>query len=388
MMNFKKAERLQKLPPYLFVELDRKKAEALSRGVDVIDLGIGDPDIPTPKFIVDHMVKAVQNPSYHRYPSSEGMLSFRKAAADWCSSRFGLSLDPAAEVAASIGSKEAIAHLPLAFVEPGDVVLVPTPGYPVYHIGTLFCGGETYYMPLTAENSFLPDLDSIPADILKRARLMWLNYPNNPTAAIAPDWFFPKVVEFAEEHDIIICHDAAYSEMTYDGYRAPSFLETPGAMDVGIEFHSLSKTYNMTGWRIGFTVGNREVIAALKQAKSNVDSGQFEAVQEAAIAALSSDQSCITEMQQIYTERRDTLVSGLREIGLDAPSPSATFYVWCPVPSGYTSADFCARVLEEAGIVTTPGNGFGDPGEGYFRMALTVPVDRMQEVVERLRKIL
>ncbi len=387
-MNFKKTERLQKLPPYLFVELDRKKAEAVSRGVDVIDLGIGDPDIPTPRFIVDHMVKAVQNPAYHRYPSSEGMLSFRKAAADWCGKRFGISIDPASEVVASIGSKEAIAHLPLAFVEPGDVVLVPTPGYPVYHIGTLFCGGETYYMPLTADNAFLPDLDSIPADILKRARLMWLNYPNNPTAATVPDWFFPKVVEFAREHDIIICHDAAYSEMTYDGYRAPSFLETPGAMDVGIEFHSLSKTYNMTGWRIGFTVGNREVIAALKQAKSNVDSGQFEAVQEAAIAALSSDQSCIREMQQIYTERRDTLVKGLRDIGLDAPSPSATFYVWCPVPQGYTSADFCARVLEEAGIVTTPGNGFGDPGEGYFRMALTVPVERMKEVVDRFRKIL
>ncbi len=387
-MNFKKTERLQKLPPYLFVELDRKKAEAVSRGVDVIDLGIGDPDIPTPRFIVDHMVKAVQNPAYHRYPSSEGMLSFRKAAADWCGKRFGISIDPASEVVASIGSKEAIAHLPLAFVEPGDVVLVPTPGYPVYHIGTLFCGGETYYMPLTADNAFLPDLDSIPADILKRARLMWLNYPNNPTAATVPDWFFPKVVEFARQHDIIICHDAAYSEMTYDGYRAPSFLETPGAMDVGIEFHSLSKTYNMTGWRIGFTVGNREIIAALKQAKSNVDSGQFEAVQEAAIAALSSDQSCISEMQQIYTERRDTLVKGLRDIGLDAPSPSATFYVWCPVPQGYTSADFCARVLEEAGIVTTPGNGFGDPGEGYFRMALTVPVERMKEVVERFRKIL
>ena len=387
-MNFKKTERLQKLPPYLFVELDRKKAEAVSRGVDVIDLGIGDPDISTPRFIVDHMVKAVQNPAYHRYPSSEGMLSFRQAAADWCGKRFGISIDPASEVVASIGSKEAIAHLPLAFVEPGDVVLVPTPGYPVYHIGTLFCGGETYYMPLTADNAFLPDLDSIPADILKRARLMWLNYPNNPTAATVPDWFFPKVVEFAREHDIIICHDAAYSEMTYDGYRAPSFLETPGAMDVGIEFHSLSKTYNMTGWRIGFTVGNRKVIAALKQAKSNVDSGQFEAVQEAAIAALSSDQSCIREMQQIYTERRDTLVKGLRDIGLDAPSPSATFYVWCPVPQGYTSADFCARVLEEAGIVTTPGNGFGDPGEGYFRMALTVPVERMKEVVDRFRKIL
>ncbi len=387
-MNFKKTGRLHKLPPYLFVELDRKKTEAVNRGVDVIDLGIGDPDLPTPKFIVDHMVKAVQNPSFHRYPSSEGMLSFREAAAVWCKTRFGISLDPATEVAASIGSKEAIAHFPLAFIEPGDVVLVPTPGYPVYHIGTLFCGGETYYMPLTADNEFLPDLASIPDDILQRTKVMWLNYPNNPTAATAPDWFFPEVVEFARKHDIIICHDAAYSEMTYDGYRASSFLETPGAMEVGIEFHSLSKSYNMTGWRIGFTVGNSEVIAALKQAKSNVDSGQFEAIQEAAVAALSSDQSCIREMQEIYAERRDTLVKGLRSIGFDAPSPKATFYVWCPVPRGYSSADFCARVLEEAGIVTTPGNGFGDPGEGYFRMALTVPVERMREVVERLGKIL
>ena len=387
-MNFTKSERLQKLPPYLFVELDRKKAEAVSRGVDVIDLGIGDPDMPTPQFIVERMVQAVQNPAYHRYPSSQGMAPFREAAADWCRQRFGISLNPETEVVASIGSKEAIAHLPLAFIEPGDVVLVPTPGYPVYHIGTLFCGGETFYMPLLAENDFLPDLDAIPADILKRARIMWLNYPNNPTAATAPDWFFPRVVQFAREHDIIICHDAAYSEMTYDGYRAPSFLETPGAMDVGIEFHSLSKTYNMTGWRIGFTAGNSEVIAALRQAKSNVDSGQFEAVQDAAIAALSSDQSCVEDMRRVYAERRDVLVKGLREIGLDAPSPAATFYVWCPVPKGYTSAEFCGRVLEEAGIVTTPGNGFGDPGEGYFRMALTVSAQRMEEAVERMRKIL
>lgn len=387
-MNFHKTSRLRKLPPYLFVELDRKKAQAVDRGVDVIDLGIGDPDLPTPDFIVEHMVKAVRNPAYHRYPSSDGMLPFREAAAAWLGNRFGITIDPVTEVVASIGSKEAIAHLPLAFVEPGDVVLVPTPGYPVYHIGTLFCGGETYYMPLTAENSFLPDLDAIPSDILKRARIMWLNYPNNPTAATAPEWFFPKVVDFAQKNDILICHDAAYSEMTYDDYSAPSFLETPGAMDVGIEFHSLSKTYNMTGWRIGFTAGNREIIAALKQAKSNVDSGQFEAVQEAAIAALDSDQSCIRKMQQVYMQRRDTLVDGLQSIGLDAPSPMATFYVWCPVPAGYNSADFCARVLDEAGIVTTPGNGFGDPGEGYFRMALTVPTERMKEVVERLRKIL
>jgi LL-diaminopimelate aminotransferase len=387
-MTFAKSNRLQQLPPYLFVELDRMKAEAQEKGIDVIDLGIGDPDLPTPKFIVERMIAAVRKAQYHRYPSSYGMLAFRKAAADWYTKRFDLSFDPVNEVAALIGSKEAIAHFPLAFVESGDVVLVPTPGYPVYHIGTLFAGGETYYLPLIAENDFLPDLDSIPGDILKGAKILWINYPNNPTAAVATPEFFARVVDLAEENNIIVCHDNAYSEMTYDGYTAPSFLNTPGARNIGLEFHSLSKTYNMTGWRIGFAVGNPDLIGALTQVKSNIDSGQFEAIQEAGIAALESDQSCVREMQKIYTERRDILVSGLRDMGLDTPFPKATFYIWTPVPQGYTSQDFSTLLLEKAGIVCTPGNGFGNPGEGFVRMTLTVSKERMKEAIERLKKIL
>jgi LL-diaminopimelate aminotransferase len=384
-MNFQKSQRIRQLPPYLFVELDRKKAEAVARGVDVIDLGIGDPDLPTPGFIVERIRQAVLNPSCHRYPPSEGLAAFRKTTANWCARRFGIELDPDREVVALMGSKEGIAHFPLAFVDPGDVVLVPTPGYPVYHIGTLFVGGETYYLPLTAENGFLPDLASIPPEVCRRARILWINYPNNPTAAVAPPEFYAQAVDFARRHDIIVCHDAAYSEMTYDGYRAPSFLETPGAREVGIEFHSLSKTYNMTGWRIGFAVGHPELVAGLRQVKSNVDSGQFDAIQEAAIAALESDQSCVAEMLAIYKERRDVLVSGLRALGLKTVSPKGTFYVWTPIPSGVNSVQFTALLLEKAGIVATPGNGFGDAGEGYVRIALTVPKDRLGEAIERLR---
>lgn len=387
-MAFLFSKKLRQLPPYLFVELDRKKAEAARRGIDVIDLGIGDPDLPTPGFIVDRMIEAARDSGNHRYPSYQGMTAFRRAAAAWCRRRFGIDLDPETEVTALIGSKEGIAHFPVAFVDPGDVVLVPTPGYPVYHIGTLFSGGETHFLPLVRENAFLPDLDSLSSNVLRRAKILWLNYPNNPTAAVAPRGYFEKAVAFAREHDLIVCHDAAYSEMTYDGYTAPSFLETPGARDVAIEFHSLSKTYNMTGWRIGFAAGNPELVAGLKKAKSNVDSGQFNAIQEAAIAALESDQSCVREMQATYEERRDVLVSGLRSLGIDAPSPQATFYIWTPVPAGFTSQSFSALLLEKGGIVCTPGNGFGDPGEGYVRMALTVPKERMEEVITRLRGIL
>ncbi|OCC16229.1 Aspartate aminotransferase [Dissulfuribacter thermophilus] len=387
-MEFTQSDRLKKLPPYLFVELDRKKNEAIKRGVDVIDLGIGDPDIPTPAFIVEKMMEAVKNPSYHRYPSSNGMQSFREAAATFVKRRFGLDLDPDTEITAIIGSKEAIFHFPMAFLNPGDVVLVPTPGYPVYHIGTLFAGGQTYYLPLYEENGFLPDLDSIPQDILERAKILWLNYPNNPTAALATPEFFERVVSFAKQHKIIVCHDAAYSEMTFDGYKAPSFLETPGAMDVGLEFHSLSKTYNMTGWRIGFAVGNQELIRGLKTVKSNADSGQFEAIQAAAATALMSDQSCVEEMRKIYEERRNALVESLKGVGLNPPMPKATFYLWLKVPNGHTSQSFASLLLDEAGIVCTPGNGFGDPGEGFVRMALTVSKERMKEVGDRLRKVL
>ncbi|MGQ9745457.1 MAG: LL-diaminopimelate aminotransferase [Dissulfurimicrobium sp.] len=387
-MSFKISERLSSLPPYLFVELDRKKEEVMRRGVDVIDLGIGDPDLPTPQFVVERLKDAAERPHNHRYPSSAGMAEFRRAAAEWCRKRFSLTLDPDREVACLIGSKEGIAHFPIAFLNPGDVALVPTPGYPVYHIGTLFAGAKTHFMPLVEKNSFLPDLDSIAPEVLKEAKVLWLNYPNNPTAAIASDDFYRKVVAFAKEHGLIVCHDAAYSEITYDGYRAPSFLETPGARDVGIEFHSLSKSFNMTGWRIGFAIGHPDLIAGLKKVKSNVDSGQFNAVQEAAIAALQSDQSFIDEMRKVYSERRDTLVNGLRRLGINVPFPKATFYVWVPVPKDYTSQSFSGLLLEKAGIVCTPGNGFGAPGEGYVRMALTVGIERLKEVLSRLEKVL
>jgi LL-diaminopimelate aminotransferase len=291
------------------------------------------------------------------------------------------------EVVTLIGSKEGIAHIPLAFVNPGDMTLVASPGYPVYHIGTQFAGGEPYFMDLIKENDFLPDLEAIPDEVRQKAKILFINYPNNPTAAVATRDFFASVVDFADRHGIIVCHDAAYSEMAYDGYRPASFLETDGAKSVGIEFHSLSKTYNMTGWRIGFAVGCREVIDGLGQVKSNIDSGAFQAIQIAGISALRGDQTCVRQMQQTYQERRDVLVDGLRSMGLSVEKPKATFYVWMEVPQGYGSADFSSRLLSEGGIVTTPGNGFGSAGEGYVRMALTVGKKRMEEVVERIRRI-
>lgn len=387
MIKIEQAERLKQLPPYLFAELDRKKAEARSRGVDVIDLGVGDPDLPTPDNIIGKLAEAAANPRYHRYPSYTGMNNFRESVSRWYLKRAGVSLDPLTQVVSLIGSKEGIAHIPLAFVNPGDVVLVPSPAYPVYGIATQFAGGIPHEMPLLAANGFLPDLDAIPADVLARTKMMFLNYPNNPTAAIAGVDFFAKVVEFATRHQIMVCHDFAYSEMTFDGYVPTSFLATPGAMDVGIEFHSLSKTYNMTGWRIGWAVGNAEIIKGLGRIKSNIDSGIFEAIQMAGIEALEGDQGCLDTMRQIYTERRDILVAGLRQLGLKVEPPKATFYVWFLVPEGHNSASFAAILLEKAGIVATPGNGFGDPGEGYVRMALTVSKERLQEAVKRMAAI-
>ncbi len=386
-MAFEKANRLKELPPYLFQELDRLKAEIQAKGVDVIDLGVGDPDLPTPPHIVEALREAVKDPSTHRYPSYSGMNDFRDCVARWYEKRFGVSLEPSREVITLIGSKEGIAHLPLAFINPGDVVLVPSPAYPVYHAGTVLAGGKSYFMPLTAEKNFLPDLDSIPPSVATQAKMMFINYPNNPTGATAEADFYERVVAFAKKYDIIVCHDAAYSEMCFDGYRPMSFLEVKGAKDVGIEFHSLSKTYNMTGWRLGFAVGNPDVIAGLGQVKSNIDSGAFNAVQKAGIVALEGDQSCVMEMRRIYQERRDVLVEGLRSAGLSPFVPKATFYVWCPVPAGETSTRFAMKLLKEAGIVTTPGNGFGEPGEGYIRMALTVPKERIAEAVERIKKL-
>lgn len=383
----KRAKRLEKLPPYLFAEIDKKKREVAAKGVDIISLGIGDPDLPTPPHIVQALKKSAETPANHRYPDYEGLFSFRQAAADWYRERFNVALDPDKEVVTLIGSKEGIAHLALAFVNPGDVALVPDPGYPVYHVSTLFSGGETYYLPLRRENGFLPDLQAIPRDVARRATVMWLNYPNNPTAAVASKGFFSQVVRFAEEHDLIVCHDNAYSEIYYDGKKTPSFLEVAGAREVGIEFHSLSKTYNMTGWRIGFAVGNAALVEGLGLVKTNVDSGVFQAVQEAGIAALKGDQGVVEEMRRIYQERRDLLIQGLKEIGLACDLPSATFYLWAEVPKGYTSASLTTRILEEAGVVITPGSGFGAAGEGYVRFSLTMDTGRLKEAVERIRKV-
>ena len=302
------AERLRKLPPYLFAEIDKKKREARARGADLIDMGIGDPDLPTPPHVIEALKRGAENPASHRYPDYEGLLAFRAAVCDWYKRRFGVSLNPETEALTLIGSKEGTAHMPLAWVNPGDAVLVPDPGYPVYAAGTWFADGEVHFMPLRRQNGFLPDLDAVPADVARRAKLMYLNYPNNPTAAVASGEFFAKVVRFAREHDIIVCHDAMYSELRFDGYRPPSFLETPGAMEVGVEFHSLSKTYSMTGWRIGFCVGNAKYLAGLGKIKTNVDSGVFQAVQEAGIAALNGPQDIPEQYRKIYQERRDVVV--------------------------------------------------------------------------------
>lgn len=379
------ADRINSLPPYLFAAIDKAKAEVIKKGVDVINLSIGDPDLPTPPHIVEAMKKAIDNPAHHRYPSYEGMLSFRTAAAKWYKKTMNVELNPENEVLTLIGSKEGIAHIPLAFLNPGDVSLVPDPAYPVYNIGSILADGKPYKMPLLAENGFLPDLDAIPATIAKKAKLMFINYPNNPTSATASLKFFEEIVGFANENDIIVIHDNAYSEMTYDGYKAPSFLNVSGAKDVGIEVHSLSKTYNMTGWRLGFAVGNRDILAGLGKVKTNVDSGAFEAVQEAGIAALTGPQYCVREMNRIYKERRDALLVGLRELGLTVRQPKATFYVWAHVNG--SSSEFAKQLLEKVGIVATPGAGFGEYGEGYVRFALTQTVDRINEAVERMRKL-
>ncbi len=378
------ADRLDDLPPYLFARIDAMKAEKRAQGVDVIDLGVGDPDLPTPSHIIESLVEAARNPVTHHYPDYTGMLSFREAVAAWYNDRFGVELDPKTEVLALIGSKEGIAHIPEAFVNPGDYVLVPDPGYPVYKTSTLFAEGNIWKMPLKEENGFLPDFSAIPADICSKSRLMFLNYPNNPTGAIAPLSFFEEAVAFAKEHNIIIVHDNAYSEIAFDGYQAPSFLEVDGAMDVGIEMHSLSKTYNMTGWRIGMAAGSADIIAGLGRVKTNIDSGAFDAIQMAAITALTSSQECIADSCAVYKERRDLLVSGLRELGFDVTSPKATFYVWMKVDD---SMAFAAKMLNEAGIVVTPGTGFGDAGEGYVRFAITRSVERIEEALERMRGV-
>ncbi|MGI9859886.1 LL-diaminopimelate aminotransferase [Moorella naiadis] len=382
------ARRIRELPPYLFARIEKKIAAARERGVDIISLGIGDPDMPTPAHVIDKLVAEAHNPENHRYPTSEGLLAFRQAVAGWYQRLYGVNLDPRREVVTLIGSKEGIAHISLCYVDPGDINLVPDPGYPVYNIGTLLAGGESYFMPLTAANGFLPDLGAIPGDVARRAKLMFINYPNNPTGAVADLKFFQEVVEFARSYDLIVCHDAAYSEITYDGYRAPSFLQTPGAKEVGIEFNSVSKPYNMTGWRLGWACGRADVIEALTRIKSNVDSGAFQAVQYAGIAALTGPQDGLAEVRRVYQERRDIIVDGFNSLGWHLDKPRATFYVWAPVPKGYTSASFAEMVLEKAGVIITPGNGYGSYGEGYFRIALTISKERMREAIERLSRVL
>jgi len=385
MLTIEKSDRLKSLPPYLFKEIDRQKDEVRKKGVDIIDLGVGDPDMPTPPHIIAALNKAAVDPANHRYPSYSGMGDFNAAVTRWYRKRFNVTLDHEKEVVTLIGSKEGIAHIPLAFINPGDIALVSSPGYPVYHVGVEFAGGRAHFMNLLEQNDFLPDLSVIPHEIARSAKMMFINYPNNPTAAVATSDFFKEVVGYAEKHQIIVCHDAAYTEMAFDGYRPVSFLETDGAKEVGIEFHSLSKTYNMTGWRIGFAVGRSEVIQALGQVKSNIDSGAFQAVQIAGIAALDGDQECVTEMNKEYTARRDILVKGLIDLGLSVNTPKATFYVWIGVPKGYTASEFTSHLLLKAGVVCTPGNGFGAAGEGYVRMALTVGRERMKEAIERIR---
>jgi LL-diaminopimelate aminotransferase len=381
------ARRIAELPPYLFAEVDRRIAEKRAQGHDVISLGIGDPDLPTPAHVVRALQETAEQPANHRYPDYYGLPDLRAAVADWYQGRFGVQLDADTEVLPLIGSKEGIAHLPTAWVDPGDLVLVPDPGYPVYSIGTLLANGEVYWLPLQAERGFLPDLKAIPRDVAQRARVLWLNYPNNPTAAVAPLEFFREVVDYAWEHGILVCHDNAYSEVAYDGYRAPSFLEVDGAREIGVEFHSLSKTYNMTGWRIGMVVGNRVAIEALGRVKTNVDSGVFQAVQYAAIEALRGDQSWLEGRNQHYQRRRDAVLATLRRMGIDAPAPRASLYVWGPVPAGMKSVDFSLRLLDEAAVWLTPGVGFGPAGEGYFRISLTTPDDRLQEALARLERL-
>jgi LL-diaminopimelate aminotransferase len=387
MTTLDKADRIKNLPPYLFAKIDQMKDEVIQKGVDIIDLGVGDPDLPTPPHIIKALQTAAQDPQNHRYPSYTGMLAFRDAVAQWYQKRFQVHLDSKTEVISLIGSKEGIAHIPLAYINPQDTVLVPEPGYPVYNTATLFAGGTPYFMPLLKENNFLPDFSAIPQEVLTRAKLMYLNYPNNPTAAVADHSFFEQAVKLAQQNQIVLCHDAAYTEIFFDGYKPLSIMEIPGAKDVVIEFHSLSKTYNMTGWRVAFAVGNPDIIAALGQVKTNIDSGLAQAIQQAGITAMLGDQTLLNDIRNTYQERRDLLVAGLKEVGFEVAVPKATFYLWIKVPKGFTSSDCTAHLLTNAGIVTTPGNGFGPSGEGFIRMALTIRKERIAEVVERLKKL-
>jgi LL-diaminopimelate aminotransferase len=381
------AKRIDSLPPYLFAEISKRIAAKRAEGVDVISFGIGDPDLPTPDALLDVLARESRDPANHRYPESEGLPELHDAIAAWYARRFGVDLDPKTEVLPLIGSKEGIGHIALCFIDPGDVALVPDPGYPVYGVGTLLAGGEPYYLPLTEENEFLPDFDAVPESVAGKAKVLWLNYPNNPTGAVADLDFFERAVAFARKYDVAVLHDGPYSEVAYDGYVPVSFLQVDGAKDVGIEFHSLSKSYNMTGWRIGMAVGNATIIDALMRVKSNLDSGIPQAIQKMAIAALEGPQDVIPEHNAIYQRRRDRLVAALTKLGLHLHSPKASLYLWARVPEGMTSVQFATRLLDEAGVVVTPGIGYGPTGEGYVRLSVTIPDDRLDEGVRRMEKL-
>ncbi len=379
---------MQNLPPYLFARIEKKVEEARMQGIDVINLGIGDPDQPTPQHIIDVMARSIHEPANHQYPSSVGLLRYREAVAGWYKRRFNVDLNPATEVISLLGSKEGIAHISFAYLDKGDINLVPDPGYPVYAIGTQLAGGISYIMPLTEENQYKPVLEDIPENVARQAKLMFINYPNNPTGAVADTGYYMKVVEFAKAFDILVCHDAAYSELAYDGYQSPSFLQVPGAKTVGVEFHSLSKTYNMTGWRIGWMAGNHDAVEVMGRFKSNVDSGVFQAVQYAGISALEGPQQTVAELQHMYQQRRDAAAAGMQSLGWSFTKPLGGFYMWVKVPRGYTSAQYCEMILEKAHVILTPGNGYGQYGEGYFRIALTVDTARITEAMRRIKAAL
>ncbi len=381
------AKRIEKLPPYLFATISKKIAEKRAQGINVVSFAIGDPDLPTPPHIIEALNEASRDPANHRYPESEGLPELREAIAGWYQRRFGVELDPQREVVPLIGSKEGIGHIALCFIDPGDLALVTDPGYPVYAIGTMFAGGDVHYLPLREENDFLPDLDAVPEDVASRAKALWLNYPNNPTGAVADIAFFERAVAFARKYDLAILHDGPYSEVAFDGYRPVSFLEARGARDVGIEFHSFSKSYNMTGWRIGMAVGNAKIIDALTRVKSNLDSGIPQAIQKMAIAAAEGPQDCIEEHNKIYQRRRDRLMTALSNLGLSLRAPKASLYLWAGTPAGTTSVEFATRLLEEAAVVVTPGVGYGPSGEGYVRLSLTIPDEQLEEGVRRMEAL-
>ncbi|MGK2966900.1 MAG: LL-diaminopimelate aminotransferase [Tepidiformaceae bacterium] len=378
------ARRVESLPPYLFAEISKKIAAKRASGIDVVTFAIGDPDIPTPGHIMAELHRAADEPSNHRYPESEGLPELRQSIADWYDRRFETKFDPFKETLPLIGSKEGIAHMALCLIDPGDIALVPDPGYPVYEIGTMFAGGTSYRVPLKREDGWLPNFDTIPEDVAQKAKLMWLNYPNNPTSAVADIGFFEKAVAWAKKYDVALLHDNPYCDVAYDDYRPVSIFQVPGARDVAVEFNSWSKIYNMTGWRIGMVVGNQTLVDALMRVKSNIDSGIPQAVQRMAIEAVYGPQGCVDEHNLIYQRRRDRMVEGLRKIGLSVDVPKASLYVWAQLPAGVKSADYAARVIEDTGVVVTPGRGYGEQGEGFIRLSVTTPDDRVEEGMRRL----